>query len=926
MHQGPGYNRRVQGEPDNRCAGGRWRLAITLAVILAGMAPALVSARAAFGQGSGVPGDVPPGSESFRDPDEEPAEGERTAPVAGERGRGTGEVTLAVRTIGMGGKARAGEWVGVRVDVTDTGSQTRNVLIQAELPDSDGDTLLSQRVIATTPGDRRSVWLYLRIPASWAAGGETLPVVAYEAEETGAGDISPAAGRAYRAGRLLGSTTFLIQQNLTAGRSLVGVVGTSMGGLDQYNWPALKNEQYPPTGHEHTEVTPGLAARDVPDRWMGLAAFDVLVWTGNDPSLHHPRLLEGDAPGAIEEWVQRGGHLVVMLPSIGQTWYTPSGQTDHLLKDILPRVRVERREGVSLEPLRSLLTRDRKAPLPESVVVQTLTPENAGPFEAMPIMTGPDGAVVVARRLLGSGAVTVVGLDTTHPKLRDVSASLQADHFWHRVLGKRLALPTPAKLDEDMKGKPGSAPAWSSQVVPEIYEAVIPAAISKSASAAAGVLLALVVFALYWLIAGPLGYFGLRRRGWIQHAWVGFGAATVVFTAVAWTGASALKIRRVEGQHLTLLDAVYGQTTQRARSWISLFLPAYGEQRVSVASSDGRVHNALTPWDAPLSVGGSGFAAFPDARGYAMASRGPDTIRFPSRATVKQVQADWLGAVPGTWGLPVPTGAGSAPVGGEVRLVAREPVVDETLAGRPRSRDWAVEGTLTHNLPRGLKDVRAVLVLGQSAPARGGEAGALQAEAFSVVLPSGFVWEPGTAVAVDQWFKPIATDMRADKDLENLRGRPTSALNVLGAVESSRDTVQAMMALSFFDQLTPPAKFDADSRTLPRRQSTYGYDLSRWFTQPCLMILGVMENSELPVPVTVDDLPADQVRERVRGTTIVRWIFPLTARPVQGVGAGGEADAGVPAGTDPASADPAGTDPASTDPADPAAGTGGGQP
>src|SRR5690606_30916308 len=115
-----------------------------------------------------------------------------------------------------------------------------------------------------------------------------------------------------------------------------------------------------------------------------------------------------------------------------------------------------------------------------------------------------------------------------------------------------------------------------------------------------------------------------------------------VFTAIAWGGAAAIRPSEFEGRHLTFLDHVYGQPVQRARGWISLLIPEYGETGVSIAdpetlgrSAVGRPwHNTVAPWEPGTPGFGGGGAGFPDARGYRIDARSPDTVFVPARATV----------------------------------------------------------------------------------------------------------------------------------------------------------------------------------------------------------------------------------------------------------------------------------------------------
>lgn len=808
-------------------------------------------------------------------------ESEADAPSAQPAAVGTGEVRLRVMALGVGGKVRSGDWAGIQVDVTDNGPKVRDVLVRLSMPDADGDTTWVQRAITTNPAQRQSMWLYLRVPSDF--NSSTLSLSAFEAIASGEG-----ATRTYRAGKLLGSTVYPVNADVSYTRSFIGVIGSSSAGADQYMWPAVKNPQYPPTGHEHTELANGLAISNLPDKWFGLSAFEVLLWTGNDPVQHQPSQMKSGQPDALREWVQRGGHLVIVLPPVGQNWYDTGGgasgasEGGSLLADILPRVKVKRREGVSMEAYRSLLTRDRRAALPENMVVHEFEPAEAGAFEAMPVMQGAGGETVVVRRLVGAGAVTVIGLDVASQKLRDPAACLQADHFWHRIIGKRLALPTPADLDQAMKGGPKGANTreWVIDRRDLVMDASIARTIAKSGSAAAGVLLGLVVFAAYWVVAGPLGFFGLRHRGQVQHSWMWFVGAIALFTGIAWGGANLLKTRRVEGQHLTIVDGVYGQPMQRARSFVSLFLPRYGEQRVSIASGDERVLNAVSPWEPPQVAGGAGFSAFPDARGYAYNARMPDTMVVPSRATVKQMQLDWSGGLPATWGMPVPAGGMSVSVGGEIRLVPREPPIsmatDRPIAGA--ARRWAVEGTISHNLPGTLNDVYVVLVRGPlpTSALRGG----LQCDAHIVTVRE---WAPVVPQPIDAWFdQQSLASMQAESALKDLLGRPGGFGGMVGD-DVTTDVNKRLIAVSLFNMLKPPDPVEQTTVYRAERQSMHGYDLSRWLTQPCLIVMGFLEDSELPVPLRVDDLASESVCPKVRGKTLVRWVFPITSAGPDGV-------------------------------------------
>ena len=98
-----------------------------------------------------------------------------------------------------------------------------------------------------------------------------------------------------------------------------------------------------------------------------------------------------------------------------------------------------------------------------------------------------------------------------------------------------------------------------------------------------------------------------------------------------------------------------------------------------------------------------------------------------------------------------------------------------------------------------------------------------------------------------------------------------------GAVPD-RDRLNFLEMLSIFQQLTPPDYSLQRNEQNPRdsiiAQRCLGreLDLSAWFTRPCLIIIGYLRNSDLPIPLTVNGDPPRAERDSL---TVVRWIYPL---------------------------------------------------
>ncbi len=772
-----------------------------------------------------------------------------TPSASGAPGVGSGEVAIELEQFGVGG-ARVGGWAGVRLRLFDTAQRSRTVLVRIAGRDTDGDTPMYERAVTLNPGVWQGVWIYAWLASSF--GNDAITVTVHAAEER-EGDRPPGVG-AFRPGRMLGEASLLPPRArvIPASEIVYGVVGTNDVGLSRYT-TAASGMRHSPYAHELTTVLASLTPESMPDAWMGLAAFDTIVWTAGDPAA-----LGTERAAAIRAWVRRGGHLVVVLPTAGQEW---TRSINNELAGLLPRVDIRRIPGVPLEPYRYLLTTDPDATLPASTVVQSLTPmADATPAEASELLAGDNGTCVVAQRLVGVGAVTLVGLPLTTPSLAEAGLP-EASVFWNRVLGRRGEFVSGGEL-AFRQTQAGAAPSDRVRVV---YDADLSSRVAKTGRAAVGVLLGFAVFVAYWLIAGPLGFAITRATGRARHAWVAFVAVAGLFTAIAWGGATLLRPRTVDANHFTIIDHVFGQPVQRARSWVSVLIPFYGEASIAVGAPApsgavrGGVEATLAPWDGGDASTGGGF---PDVRPYAVAARQPSAVRVPVRSTVKRLVADWSAGP--IWRMPRPT-LDDAGVGA-VRLRDRDAWRNESV----------LEGTLVHELPAALENVLIVAAPGQTAlgrPLRDN----LVTDARAFKLPR---WEPGTPLDLAAITKDEGARSLLSEYLRDLTPTVRSAFAIGDATGVVSPGVR-LQAISFFASLTPPPRGQniQDMPLAAARTHTQGLDLSRWLTRPCLIIVGTVSATgpdgspvRMYVEGNTEPVPTD-------GTTLVRWVYPLDAAP-----------------------------------------------
>jgi hypothetical protein len=693
--------------------------------------------------------------------------------------------------------------------------------------------------------------MYARMP--WTLTDSTLFTVTVHAladAEDGSGEVR----------EQIAAARVRPQRVVDGASDLVGVIGTRHMGLVQLEsrnvggaGAAQLNARLS-TSHHAIEVVLGLTPQSMPDAWMGLSAYGVMVWGEGAPSA-----LGSDVRArAIREWVRRGGHLVVVVPPVGSEWFADSSPLRALMPAVTPRVVGD----APLEPYRALLTSVEfdDEPLPERVAITTFALEaNAEPGEATAVIQGVHG-VVVARRIEGAGMVTVIGLPVDAPELA-AREMVRADVFWHRVLGYRFDTPVAG----------ASQPVMARQGYPMMISRYIGMQITQRSQASAGLLLALVLFIVYWLVAGPAGHWMLSRMGLVRHSWVVFVGSIAVFAVAAWVGSSVTRPTKVRASHLTFLDHVHGQSTQRTTTWASVLLPDYGEAtiRLDEPGVNEEWRQAIAVWSD--SQDGSIATPFPDARDYVYDLRTPEQITVPTRATIKQFRFDWLGGK--RWSTPITVGAGWEP-----RI---------TAAG-------GLQGRITHDLPGPLEDVIVVFQPGQTGDGHpdsdGDERVIAQAQRWAIDA-----WNPGEVLDLQE-FTRATPGKRAEEFMRPWEPELMNLLAQWGApgqaeVYNEGRAELDYRRLSLFSMLDPPNyKLDTDganARPLLARMEGHHLDMGRWFTQPSLIVIGTVRRVSLeegaagaPSPTPMMIREGSRYREiPSEGRTIVRWVYPLSGAP-----------------------------------------------
>ncbi len=758
---------------------------------------------------------------------------------------GEGEVGVEVVSIGAGNLARASDWAGVLVELRDQGTTQRDVIVEVETQDIDGDRPRYQRTVTTNPGaGAERVWVYAYLQP--ADQDRPLTVSVYEAlpAEASSEELS---GVRYEPGALLGRTT-------TAGRVLrppelgtMLVVGRQPAGLAGYASRLAAGDRWVARGHEATDIASDLDPLSLPDRTVGYSGIETIVWTTADPTRLTPTRAE-----ALRDWVRNGGHLVVSLPASPQVWLDT---VRNPLAGLMPAVAIERTSG-PVEPLRPLLTYDADAEIPDNLIVHRLRARaDAGESDAWPILVDTEGRTIVARRRVGLGCVSVIGFDATNRTLASRGMPGMRP-FWHRVLG-RVGLPRDTENADRLTVV---------QAETRIFDTDISRLIAKGQAVVFGVLTGFGVFGLYWLIAAPVSYALLTKLSLKRHSWLAFVGCVAVFATVTWGGVTLLRPNSPEVQAVVFLDSAEGTTRTSVRGFATVLVPKYGEGGLRVGSGEDGETAAIAPWADPGSLGAAVVSgSFPDVRGYAVSGRQPDRMAFPARSTVKTVRADWSGE----------------------RLWSTFRAVD--TSGRPArltlSPEGAIGGRLMHGLPAPLEDAIVLVVPPQERLAkRVGQADIARTQVRRI--PN--VWEAGGVVDLGAVFTPAsdvdaAASRQRDADFFEdlaLAGVSTSLGDVAMASRASRES-DRLMAAALMSRMPPPRPGSSGERPIGLRRATHGLDLGEWFTQPSVIVLGIVRltpESGLPFPLSIREGSSWQ-RLGGEGIVVVRWVYTLEPSP-----------------------------------------------
>jgi len=742
----------------------------------------------------------------------------------------TSPVTLDIprSALGIEGVARAGDWSPARLTLSSSELAARAVVCRWLIRDADGDRLVAERRVVLNPGVDQRVWLYAPVPLDWS--GQT----PWDFEVVDADS-----------GVRLAATAVAPVTVLPPDVNAIGLFTNAPLGLGPYT---RQDNRGRPLDLLHERLVPvrSLVADRTPDRWFGLDLFNTLVWTADGDSFD-AAAVSPDQQRALVEWVRRGGHLIISLPAVGDPWL---GLPDaHPLKPLIPVNASQARRLQGQSPLWFGTALGGRPTITRTVF-------NI-PLDGLPgvnVVAEDDNnqPLAIAHRH-GFGRVTLVGVDLADRKLALAGLPTGRDRIWKTLLGWQA----PA-FDADFLNSQIEANAYGRPDLrnPVFLDDWVDAQTDRPGTVATALLLAILAFGLYWLLAGPVAYAVLRARKLTHRSWVVFAGLVAVFTAVTWVGALLLRPSTDNVTHFSVVDFAAGQADARVHSWFSLFLPAFGPQPVDLAPDQPDAAHLLA---SPGLSRQRDAVTYPDPQAYALDARAPHTYPpadlpnaggIPFRSTAKTFTARYLG--PLTDATPGLT-ADWVPPQGRLRIDNAFPV-----------------GELSHNLPGTLTDVVAVYCPGDGempwvwrlddwAPQTILQLAAPTA-ATRLVRP------PRPGMANRSW----SNEGYLGVTFDNLRGGILTGPNA--APSADRLTLAAHL-VSFFDYL-PVVDYE-NNNVNPvqapkeyRRALTRDLDLSPLVAGKRLILLGNLRDAPSPLPLTArgDAVPS-------MGWTLVRYIY-----------------------------------------------------
>lgn len=832
------------------------------------------------------------------------------------------QTTIELVDFGVGNAFRPGGPIGIRVKVTSDLDEAVNGLIQWEIENGDGDIAEYSREIAIQPrGGQTISWMYGVLPpvndatsildTDWRFRLFELDGTT-KVREIASSRLSP------RSAQSPTRAVQLVQDQIL-------VIGPNAAGLSGYEPKPGFNMN--PALNSTSAIVWGTQSEDLPDSWEGLSPYSTIVWSNAGDSPYSPGEVDGrrDVEEALVEWISRGGHLVILLPSAGNPWRLGLDQT--ALGDLLSDVKAELKDGVLLSSLLPALSTGPGLNTPyKTMAIQTFDPDTLSkswhPLAAIELntetqeeqTTNSDSQRTAAevltdrmqdstdasektveepvlwavRRNHGFGAIDLVGIDVANPDLQNQQSPAglpQTGVFWRPILGRRATAPSATVLSilKDEKRIPSST--VSSNYLGRGN--LISTQIGLGGAAAQGLLAAMGLFAVYWLVAGPGGFAILRNFKFQRHAWLVFVGTATVFAVLAWLGSRFLQQGSSVVRHVTVLSHIYDATDDEkeisqldvASLWFSARLPGYGMVEVGIGQDTDSSDSSKNILDhySPPPIGSRD--RFPDSDRYTVPFSSRAKYNVPARAT----SAEFVGKFKG---VPV---ARDGAWGGTISVKPENPLKleQDKAAGTTK-----LTGILLNK--SGVNFTRVVLIQIHPlrTPAPRSTTSLMGVPLIPDELPNYGLFFETTTWGADQELDLEQVMYKNGPLAERYRGRNSigagikrsfvdqyarqggfGSVNEIGSL-SNDDQIRYLSMLGLYESLPPPTWVTEQGKQPDtvrfQRMLGQAIDQTRHFSEGCLLVFAFAKDVPCPVPISIDG-----ENPRSEGRVMLQWIHPL---------------------------------------------------
>lgn len=508
---------------------------------------------------------------------------------------------------------REGQWLPVLVTVRTQGSQIFNGQLRVECVDLDGDRVAYANAQVTVTADiagGKRFWCYAVINTA-----REVPTQVDVIGEEG-GIVTTLLLPPQPPGPIWDDDLLVLDVSYPDVNVLRGALETPLWAPGQ----ATRGMRQ----HYRNVVVARMPADQLPDRWWGLEAVDVVVW--DQPAPEQLSIAQRDA---LVNWVRNGGQLIV---GVGASW-------NRLLKSdlgpLLPLAGAGDTLTVQRLPVfvnRFAARAGQGADLRDPLVVTTagLAPD------AVRILGehGPTGPLnMIATRWVDSGRVT-----TTAAGLRDLTGlGINNEAFLNWLLDQSTYT---AKFNENQ----AEAASYGGILPDYLYDQMV-APIAFGGETAIRGLTAFLFVAAYVGVATLLSWWWLRMHNLTQLSWVVFGGFAVAASFLSLSTVSALRGCSRGVQSVCVLDLADGESLARGPCLFGYRSPV--RQRVELQMPEGE-HDAaylrpLAQHPNPLR-----HKYYVTATRYEARPANSQLSDVLMRATLKQFEGYWEGELDGS--------------------------------------------------------------------------------------------------------------------------------------------------------------------------------------------------------------------------------------------------------------------------------------